>query len=104
VSEVIALVDFGNRLKALRKAKDISQEQLAKRMGITKSMISAYELSMRMPSYQVLLKIARFFNVTIDYLLGLSDDNFLNTSGLTDKQNSILSDLIDEFRSEKSKD
>lgn len=52
------MVDFGSKLKVMRVNKHLSQEQLAKRIGITKSMVSAYETSMRMPSYEVLIKVA----------------------------------------------
>ena len=92
------MVDFGARLKGLRTGKNLSQEQLAKRVRITKSMISAYETSMRMPSYDVLVRIALLFNVSVDYLLGVREYDTLNVSGLTDRQKSILSDMIDELK------
>ena len=44
------MVNFGNRLKALRREKDMSQAQLAQRLGLTKSVISAYETGIRQPS------------------------------------------------------
>lgn len=53
--EMTQMVDFGDRLKELRKRSNHSQEQLAQQFGITKGMISSYETSMRMPSYQLLL-------------------------------------------------
>lgn len=92
------MVDFGNKLKSLRKSKHLSQEKLAQRLGITKSMVSAYETSMRMPSYEVLIRIARFFNVSIDYLLGAKENESISVTGLTARQKAILSDLIDEWR------
>ena len=55
------MVNFGDRLKELRKRSKLSQEQLARQLGITKGMISSYETSMRMPSYHILLKIRRIF-------------------------------------------
>ena len=78
------LVDFGNKLKSLRTSKHLSQEKLAQRLGITKSMVSAYETSMRMPSYEVLIRIARFFNVSIDYLLGIKENESISVTGLTE--------------------
>ena len=92
------MVDFGNKLKSLRTSKHLSQEKLAQRLGITKSMVSAYETSMRMPSYEVLIRIARFFNVSIDYLLGIKENESISVTGLTDKQKAILADIIDEWR------
>ena len=94
------MVDFGSRLKQLRLAKHMSQEQLAKRLTVTKSMISAYENAVRMPSYDVLVKIAAFFNVSIDYLLGFVDRSQLDITGLSESQIAILSQLITHFKSE----
>lgn len=92
------MVDFGIRLAKLRMAKGLSQAQLAERLGITKSMISAYENSIRMPSYPVLLKIAGMFSVSIDYLLGNESEIVINASGLTERQREIIAELIYEFK------
>ena len=92
------MVDFGEKLKSLRTAKGLSQDQLAKRLLITKSMISAYENSIRLPSYDVLYKIVLFFNVSIDFFFGFDKRRFLDITNLTDIQVALLSQLIDEFR------
>ena len=92
------MVDFGNKLKELRTGRGLSQDQLAKRLSITKSMVSAYENSIRLPSYDVLTKIVLFFNVSTDYLLGFNKRKFLDTTGLTEEQIKLLSILIDEFK------
>lgn len=92
------MVDFGNKLNRLRTDKGLSQEKLAKKLNITKSMISAYENSIRLPSYDVLIKIALFFNVSIDYLFGFHEKQFLDTTNLTGEQIEILSRLIDQFK------
>ena len=91
------MVDLGDKLKQLRIDKGFSQADLAQRIGITKSMISSYENSMRLPSYEVLLKIARCFHVSTDYLLGVASKKALDISNLTDRQAEIISRLIDEF-------
>ena len=93
-----AMVDFGIRVAKLRAAKGLSQAQLAERIGITKSMVSAYENSIRMPSYPVLIKIARVFNVSVDYLLGMENSPVLRTDGLTEKQIAVVQDVIDHMR------
>lgn len=92
------MVDFGIRVAKLRAAKGLSQAQLAERIGITKSMVSAYENSIRMPSYPVLIKIARVFNVSVDYLLGMENSPVLRTDGLTEKQIAVVQDVIDHMR------
>lgn len=65
------MVDFGNTLKTLRLRKNMTQAQLANKLGLTKSVISAYETGLRLPSYDILIHIARIYNVSTDYLLGI---------------------------------
>lgn len=91
------MVDLGNKVKQLRVDKGFSQADLAKLINVTKSMISSYENSMRLPSYEVLIKIAACFHVSTDYLLGVSNKKTLDVSGLTERQAEIISRLIDEF-------
>ncbi len=92
------MVDFGERLKALRKRRNLSQDQLAQRLGITKGMVSSYETSMRMPSYTILIKLARTFNVSTDYLLGIESKEMIDISDLSEKQKAIINDTICQFR------
>ena len=67
------MANFGTILKQLRLQAGMTQEELANKLGVTKSVVSYYELSKRAPSAEMLLKIANSFYVTTDYLLGLDD-------------------------------
>lgn len=96
------MVDFGMRLKELRQNKHMTQAQLAERLWITKSMVSAYETSVRTPSYEVLIKISAYFNVTTDYLLGVEKQNVLYVPNLTDHQKQAILSLVDAFQIENS--
>jgi len=91
-------VNFGNRLKTLRIKKKLTQQQLADLLGLTKSVISAYENGLRYPAYDVLIKIARIFKVSTDFLLGVEIKREIDTSGLTDEQVEALIELIDTIR------
>jgi len=95
------MVDFGNKLKDLRIKKSLTQLQLADRLGITKSVISAYETSTRYPSYDILIKISYIFGVSTDYLLGLNEKCTIDISELSDKQIAVISNIIDEFKNQK---
>lgn len=66
---------FSERLRMLREKGGYTQQQLADILHITKNSISHYELNMCMPSIEVLVEMTRFFNVSLDYLLCLSDYN-----------------------------
>lgn len=88
------MVDFSNRLRTLRKRNNITQEQLSKKLLVTKSNISAYENGIRMPSYEVLIRMARVFKVTTDYLLGVENKREIDLSGLTEEEIIALENLI----------
>lgn len=64
---------FGQRLKAFREEKNITQEQLAEAIGYGKSTVSFWENDLKVPSITVITKIAKHYNVSADYLLGLED-------------------------------
>lgn len=88
------MVDFGNTLKTLRLQHNFTQAQLAQKLDLTKSVISAYETGLRMPSYDVLIAISKIFKVTTDYLLGLERKQEIDLSGLTDEEINALMNLI----------
>lgn len=64
---------YSNRIRELRSAKSLNQEQLADKLGLTKQAISQYERGVRKPSVPVLEALCDFFNVSSDYLLGKDD-------------------------------
>ena len=72
----------------------------SERMWVKKSIISAYETDARPPSLDMLIKYAKEFNVTTDYLLGLQEHKFINVDSLTDQQINILNSIILEFSKE----
>lgn len=63
---------LGQIIRYLRDEKDITQGQLAKAIGVASSTVSLYEIDRRAPSYDILSRMAQFFDVSTDYLLGLS--------------------------------
>lgn len=66
---------LGQKLVQLRKNKKLTQEDIATYLGITRPAYTAYEIGKRNPDYDTLIKIATFFNVTTDYLLGSNSNN-----------------------------
>ena len=73
------IVDLSVRLKQLRLDKQLRQEQVARLVGVSKGAISAYETDIRQPSYDVLIRLANLYRVSVDYLLGITDDRTLPT-------------------------
>ena len=64
---------FSQRLIALRKERELTQADLAKAVHKTRSTISGYETEGKEPDYEMLCSLARFFSVSVDYLLGVED-------------------------------
>lgn len=93
------MVDFGNTLKTLRLHEEMTQAQLSQKLGLTKSVISAYETGLRLPSYDVLIHITQIFKVSTDYLLGVEQKDSLDLSGLTQNEKSALLALIKAMKS-----
>lgn len=92
------MYDFGKRLKQLRKGIPLSQEQLAQRIGVTKSLISSYENGVRFPSCEVLLQLSRVFHVSVDYLLGQEEHTSIRVDGLDEHQILLLVQLVEQMR------
>ena len=88
---------LGEQIKKLRMNKGMSQVQLADKLNITKQSVSNWENEYIMPSVDMLIKIANFFNVSTDYLLGLSEKHTLNTDGLSDLQITHIQTIIDDI-------
>ena len=92
------MVDFGNVLKALRLRENMTQAQLAQKLRLTKSVISAYETGLRLPSYDVLIHIAKIFKVSTDYLLGMEQKQEIDLSGVSQEEIDALLNLIKAMR------
>jgi len=91
------MVNLGTRIKALRLEKCMTQSEVAQRVGVTKAMISSYELEQHSPSYEVLVKLAALFKVTTDYLLGV-EKVAANYVGLSDREIRAVVNIIEILR------
>jgi len=91
-------INVGKKIKELRAAKNITQAEMAQRIGMTSSTISSYEVGERQPSYDVLIKIARLFNVTTDTLLGHTNKDMMNMSGLLPQQRQSIQKMVETYQ------
>lgn len=94
------MFDFGRKLCELRKQNHMTQQVLSERLCVTKATVSSYETGNRLPSYDILIRIAYIFHVSVDYLLGITEKNYLSVEGLTERQIEIITALISEFKAE----
>jgi HTH-type transcriptional regulator, competence development regulator len=88
---------LASRLASLRKEKKRTQQDMADYLGITRPAYTAYELGNRQPDYEMLQKLADFFETTTDYILGRSDerDIFQYKLTTTDKKDDTYDSLAE---------
>jgi len=65
---------IGERLRELRKAKKMKQEELGSCFGLSKAILSSYELGKSDPPDKIKIELARYFNISLDYLIGVIDE------------------------------
>lgn len=88
---------LGEQIKSLRMSRGLNQVEMAQIFGVTKQSVSNWENENIMPSVDMLIKIAKFFSVSTDYLLGLSETHALNTEGLSEVQIAHIQTLINDI-------
>lgn len=93
---------MGEKLKSLRIEKKLTQKQVADRIGLAISAVSSYESGTRYPSYDVLVKLARIFHISTDYLLGMTDKRNIDVTGLSDNEIELVSQLVDTLRNKNN--
>ncbi len=84
-----------NRIRSLREDRDLRQIDVANATGIDQKTLSNYETGKTNPDSYALIKLADFFEVTIDYLVGRTDNNFDKKCDIKKKIESIQKDLED---------
>ncbi len=89
------------RIKELREKNNYTQSSLAKKLNVTRSSVNAWEMGISVPSTTLIVELAKLFQVSTDYLLGLSENVTLDISSLNDKEIMILYELIQYFKSQK---
>ena len=97
------MVNFGDKLRALRTEAGMTQTDLAKRLNITKSVVSYYELQERTPSPDVLIQLADIFHVSTDYLLEINHKNMIDVSNLSEEDMRFLIINIETLRKKNNK-
>ncbi len=97
----MAYLQVSTRLKQLRTERQLTQTQIADRVGITRSTLSAYENETRYPSYDILVKLAYLFGVSTDYLLGKETLYTLDLTGLSAKEITVVVDMVNLLRSKQ---
>lgn len=96
------MFDFGLRIRELRESHKLSQEELGRKVGRSKSVISSYENNLKIPPLEILTNIAVVFNVSLDYLVGIDKEEMISVNGITKKQKKIINTILLEFKEKSS--
>ena len=90
---------LNENIKKLRMLHHLSQVELAAELGVSKQCVSNWENDNVQPSIEMLIKIVKFFNVSCDYILDLSEKNSISTDGLTESEIAHIKLLINDLKS-----
>lgn len=92
---------IADKIKELRTANNITQSELAARLGITRSSVNAWEMGISIPSTMYIVELAHLFSVSTDYLLGISHEIILDLSDLDNEAIQIVSELVQYLKNKK---
>lgn len=90
-----------DKIKTLRESKGMTQASLAKKLNVTRSSVNAWEMGISVPSTPLIVEIAKLFQTSTDYLLGISATSTLDISDLCEKEIMIVYELVQYFKSLK---
>lgn len=89
---------LNENIRMLRQARNLSQVDLAKALNVTKQSISNWENDNIQPSIDMLMRLADFFSVSTDYLLGLDQKKYVEVTGLSDTEIAHISAIINDIK------
>ncbi len=89
---------IADKIKTLREANGMTQNEIARQLGITRSSVNAWEMGISIPSTMYIVELAQLFAVSTDYLLGLDHKAVLDISDLDDESVRILTEMAQYMR------
>ncbi len=88
---------IGERIKDLREKLNMTQTALARRLGLSRSAVNAWEMGVSIPSVPYLLQLSELFQVSVDYLLGRSQREMVDISDLSCEEKQVIYSLLHCF-------
>lgn len=92
---------ISEKLKELRKNQNLTQSDIAKKLGITRSSVNAWELGISIPSTRYVVELSELFGVSADYLLGIPGTSTVNVDGLSEKEVGVIKEIIECLKNKK---
>ena len=95
------LLTVAERIKSLREKLELTQAEIARRLGISRAGVNAWEMGLSVPSTQYVVELAKIFGVSTDYILGMEKTAAVSVEGLSEKQVAAGVNVIECFRAKK---
>lgn len=89
---------LNQQIRKLRLARKMSQVELAKTLNVTKQSVSNWENDNIQPSIEMLVRLAKVFSVSTDYLLGMEEGQFIDVAGLPEDVTAHIRQLVEDFQ------
>ena len=89
---------IADKIKILREKRGITQAELARKLGVTRSGVNAWEMGISVPSTQYIAELSVFFGVSVDYLLGLNSTSTISVEGLSDREIASILEIIQCYK------
>ena len=89
---------IADRIKLLREQKGMTQAELARKLGVTRSGVNAWEMGVTVPSTQYIVELSLLFGVSADVLLDLKPTKSVSVDGLTDREIASILSVIDCYK------
>ncbi len=91
-----------DKIKLLRERRGYTQAELARKLGVTRSGVNAWEMGLSIPSTQYITELALLFGVSSDYLLGINETSTVSVKGLNDKEIASIVEIINCYKEKNS--
>ncbi len=86
---------IADKIKKLREKAGITQAELARQLGITRSGVNSWEMGITVPSTMYIVELALFFGVSTDYLLDMPETKTISVNGLTDREIASITEIVE---------
>lgn len=89
---------IADKIKTLREKSELTQAELARRLGVTRSGVNSWEMGITIPSTMYIVELALLFGVSTDYLLDMPETKTISVNGLTDREIASLTEIVECYK------
>lgn len=88
------ILNIADKIRLLREQRGLTQTDLAKMLGISRSAVNSWEMSLSLPSLTNIVELAKIFHVSTDFLLSVSDKLLLDITDLSSDEKEIVTKMV----------